>query len=72
MKIQKNPWSDEKGLDNLDFPIPRTTRKKYRLAGTWEVGVHWTKTGTDKRAKVLYNLPLIYDWLANRKLAETA
>ena len=40
-----------------------STLKGNRLSGKWILGVHWVRI-TPK--SVLYNLPLIMDWIANR------
>jgi len=40
-----------------------STLKKYRLTGNWTEGIHWQKVNS---RCVLYNLPLILDWLSNR------
>ncbi len=43
--------------------IGESTAKRRRLSGEWVEGVHWTRMG---ERKVLFNLPLIKDWLINR------
>lgn len=39
------------------------TSKKNRLSGKWIEGIHWQRVNS---RSVLYNLPLILDWIANR------
>jgi hypothetical protein len=40
--------------------------KKYRLS-SWEIGIHFQRMGHNT---ILYNLPLILDWIANRHQPE--
>jgi hypothetical protein len=40
-----------------------STFKRYRLTGIWIEGIHWYRINS---RLVLYNLPLISDWVANR------
>ncbi|MBW4520678.1 MAG: excisionase family protein [Scytolyngbya sp. HA4215-MV1] len=54
--VSKNSLSDTIGLSPETF-------KKYRLSGIWIKGIHWQSVNS---RCVLYNLPLILDWLANR------
>ncbi len=44
-----------------------STCKYYRLKGLWIEGIHWHRV-TSK--SVLYNVPLIMDWIANRNNPE--
>ncbi|MDZ8055202.1 MAG: excisionase family protein [Aulosira sp. ZfuVER01] len=60
MEIQfcsKRILSQTTGLSNSTF-------KKYRLSGVWLEGIHWQRLNS---RSVLYNLPLILDWVANHK-----
>ncbi len=43
------------------------TCKSYRYKGLWIEGIHWQRV-TNK--SVLYNVPLIMDWIANRTTPE--
>lgn len=40
-----------------------STFKRYRLQGVWQEGIHWRRLNS---RVVLYNLPLILDWIANQ------
>lgn len=52
----KHRLSELTGLSSETF-------KKYRLSGKWTEGIHWQRINS---RCVLYNLPLILDWLANQ------
>ncbi|MGB3494956.1 MAG: hypothetical protein WBA57_19655 [Elainellaceae cyanobacterium] len=39
------------------------TFKRYRRKGVWTENLYWTRINS---RTVLYNLPLILDWVANR------
>jgi hypothetical protein len=53
---KKHRLSKETGLSSETF-------KKYRLSGKWVEGIHWQRINS---RCVLYNLPLILDWVANQ------
>lgn len=53
--VTKHQLSDAIGLSSETF-------KKYRLSGTWIEGLHWQRLNS---RCVVYNLPLILDWVAN-------
>ncbi len=40
-----------------------STLKSYRLKGLWIEGIHWHRVTAKS---VLYNVPLIMDWIATR------
>jgi hypothetical protein len=43
--------------------LSKSTFKRYRLQGLWQEGIHWRRLNS---RTVLYNLPLILDWIANQ------
>jgi len=55
-------FCNKKRLSDLTGLSPETF-KKYRLSGKWTEGIHWQRINS---RCVVYNLPLILDWLANR------
>jgi hypothetical protein len=44
-----------------------STLKQYRLSGIWIEGIHWQRLNS---RCVLYNLPMILDWVAHRYYPE--
>lgn len=43
--------------------LSSSTLKHYRLSGVWTEGIHWQRLNS---RCILYNLPLILDWVASR------
>jgi hypothetical protein len=50
-------------LLSYETGLSRTTLKRYRLQGVWQEGIHWQRLNS---RSVLYNKPLVMDWIANR------
>jgi hypothetical protein len=47
--------------------LSNSTFKQYQLSGIWIEGIHWQRLNS---RCVLYNLPLILDWVAHRYCPE--
>ena len=61
MKPQVTQFVTKKRLSEA-VKLSPSSFKKYRFSGIWKEGVHWKRINS---RLVLYNLPLILDWIAN-------
>jgi hypothetical protein len=51
----------------LTLHVSTSSLARWRKAGLWQEGIHYFKTSP---TSILYNVELIYDWLANKHQPE--
>ncbi len=61
MKLQLTQFVTKKRLSEA-VKLSPSSFKRYRLSGIWPEGLYWIRINPKL---VLYNLPLILDWIAN-------